>query len=79
MLKLLATPAFLVLAVINHRQPSPLCTVAGDLGFLSSMWFMYVVMAAAHGGAWLQLGRDRVEALLHASPRRAPDGDPAAP
>jgi succinate-acetate transporter protein len=46
---------FLVLAVINYVQPSPLCTVPGTFGFLSSMWFMYLIMAIAHLCLWLTL------------------------
>jgi succinate-acetate transporter protein len=46
---------FLVLAVVNYVQPSPLCSVPGTFGFLSSMWFMYLIMAVAHLCLWLTI------------------------
>ncbi|MGO9460194.1 MAG: hypothetical protein ACLPWS_15315 [Rhodomicrobium sp.] len=58
MLQLAAMPVFLMLAVVNYGQPSPLCTVPGPYGFLTSMWFMYLVMAVAHSVFWFPiLGR----------------------
>ncbi len=63
-LHLAAMPVFLVLAAVSYAQPSPLCTVPGPYGFLTSMWFMYAVMAVAHCGAWLGV----VERLLSKRP-----------
>jgi hypothetical protein len=54
-LQLAAMPVFLALAAVSYLQPSPLCTVPGPYGFLTGMWFMYVVMAAAHAAPWLPL------------------------
>lgn len=52
---IIVTIVFLALAYINYVQPSPLCTVPGPYGFLSSMWLMYLVMGAAHFCLWLTL------------------------
>lgn len=54
-LQLAAMPVFLALAVISYVQPSPICTVPGPYGFLTSMWFMFSVMAVTHSGEWLPL------------------------
>ncbi len=54
-IQLAALPAFLALAAVSYSQPSPLCMVPGPYGFLTSMWFMYLVMAAAHSYAWFPL------------------------
>jgi hypothetical protein len=66
-LQLAAMPVFLVLAAVSYSQPSPMCTVPGPYGFLTSMWFMYAVMAAAHSGAWLVIA----ERLLSKKPAAA--------
>ncbi|MGB9025576.1 MAG: hypothetical protein ACLQKK_14755 [Rhodomicrobium sp.] len=63
-LQLAVMPAFLALAVINYFQPSPICTIPGPYGFLTSMWFMSMVMAVAHSGDWFPL----VARLLSRSP-----------
>lgn len=52
-----ATPVFLLMAFIAYLQYPPLCTAPGNLGFLSSMWFMYALMSAVHCGPWLSLAR----------------------
>ncbi len=70
MLKFIVSPVFAALAMITHTQPAPLCTVGGSWGFLSSMAFMYALMAAAHSGPWLQLARTRIDAACEAGARR---------
>ena len=75
-IQLAAMPAFLALATVSYLQPSPICMIPGPYGFLTSMWFMYVVMAAAHSYAWFPLlGR-----FLSKSPAKAlPQLDCCAP
>lgn len=63
MIHLLATPVFAVLAVVTSGQQPPLCTVPDVWGFLSSMWFMYALMAAAHCQPWLRLAGRTAGAL----------------
>jgi hypothetical protein len=65
--QLAAMPAFMALAAISFFAPSPICTIPGPVGFLTSMWFMYLVMAAAHSGAWFPL----VAKLLSKNPSQA--------
>ena len=50
-----AAPIFLLMGFVAYLQHPPLCTVPGNLGFLSSMWFMYGIMSAVHSGPWLCL------------------------
>ena len=71
-----AMPAFLALGIVSYLAPSPMCTVPGPYGFLTSMWFMYLVMAAAHSYAWFPLAAR----LLSKSPSKAlPQIDCCAP
>jgi hypothetical protein len=68
------TPAFTMLAAANYLQPSPLCTVTGAYGFLSSMWFMCLAMAVAHAGPWLTLaGRSLSQRSAGPQYNREPD------
>jgi hypothetical protein len=60
MLKLIATPVFLSLAMVNYNEAIYLCVIPGPFSFLSSMWFMYLVMAVIHIDAWLELLRARL-------------------
>jgi len=60
------TPGFLALAAVNFLQPSPLCTVPGPYGFLSSMWFMCLAMALAHSGPWLNFASRSLSRKSHA-------------
>ena len=65
--QLAAMPAFLALAAVSYLAPSPMCTVPGPYGFLTGMWFMYLVMGAAHSAAWFPVAAK----LLSKSPSSA--------
>jgi hypothetical protein len=54
-MRFLITPALFAMAAITYLQPSPLCTIPGPFGFLSSMWLMYAIMAVVHSGPWWSL------------------------
>jgi hypothetical protein len=56
-MRLTAAPILLVMSMITYLQPSPLCVVPGEFGFLSSMWMMYGIMGAIHAGPWWSLVR----------------------
>ncbi len=66
-LQLAVMPGFLALAAINFFLPSPMCTVPGPYGFLTSMWLMFLAMAVAHSGDWFPL----IAGLLSNSPSSA--------
>ncbi len=75
-------PVFLTLAAVSYLQPSPICTVPGPIGFLTSMWFMYAVMAAAHSGPWFPialrlLSKDQARTAQPAEPCCMPSPDTA--
>ena len=72
-LQLAAMPVFLMLAGVAYSQPSPLCTVPGPYGFLTSMWFMYLVMAVAHSAVWFPLAEKLVSAKRRTSLRQPLD------
>lgn len=55
MVHMIVSLVFLGLAYVNYFQPSPLCTVPGPYGFLSSMWLMYLLMGIAHSTLWLSV------------------------
>jgi hypothetical protein len=67
MLQFAVGPVFLILSCVNYFQPSPMCFVPGNWGFLSSMWLMYLVMALAHSTPWFTLlskaSTQRVESI----------------
>jgi hypothetical protein len=58
MLRLIATPLFLALALASSVEPIYLCAIPGPFSFLGSMWFMYLVMALVHCEGWFVLLRD---------------------
>jgi hypothetical protein len=62
MLRLAATPVFLLLTGIASADPVYLCTIPGPFSFVGSMWFMYLAMAAVHMQPWLDLLRQRMPA-----------------
>jgi hypothetical protein len=75
-IQLAAMPVFLALAVASFLQPSPMCTIPGPYGFLTGMWFMYLLMAVAHSPAWFPVAAR----LLSKSPSKAlPPLDCCAP
>ena len=69
-----ATPVFLLMAVITYLQNPPLCTVPGNLGFLSAMWFMYAIMSAVHAGPWLALAWQPFKNARQREQQRLPAG-----
>ena len=69
-----ATPVFLLMAVIAYLQYPTLCTVPGNLGFLSSMWFMYAIMSAVHAGPWLALAWQPFNNATRKEQRHSPAG-----
>jgi hypothetical protein len=75
-IQLVAMPVFFALGVVSYLQPSPMCTVPGPYGFLTGMWFMYLVMGVAHSGAWLPL---IAKILSKSSAKTSPQLDCCAP
>ncbi len=61
-----AAPIFLLMGVVAYLQHPRLCAAPGELGFLSSMWFMYGVMSAVHSGPWLSLA---LQSFKNATPK----------
>jgi hypothetical protein len=60
MFRFVASPIFLILAVLNYEGALNFCVVPGPISFVGSMWFMYVVMAIVHAEAWLEWLRQRL-------------------
>lgn len=58
MLKLIATPLFLALAMVNYQEGVSLCVLPGPFGFLGTMWFMYLAMAVVHIDGWVDWLRE---------------------
>lgn len=54
MFRFIATPLFLVLAAFNYQEAVYLCVIPGPLGFMGTMWFMYLVMAVVHIDGWVE-------------------------
>ncbi len=55
MLKYIATPVFIILAILTYRDAIYVCIIPGPLSFIGSMWFMYLVMAVVHADGWVRL------------------------
>jgi hypothetical protein len=62
MLRLAATPLFLLLTGIASADPVYLCAIPGPFSFVGSMWFMYLAMAAVHMQPWIDLLRQHMPA-----------------
>ena len=54
-MEFIAAPIFLLMGIVAYLQHPRLCAAPGELGFLSSMWFMYGVMSVVHSSPWLSL------------------------
>jgi hypothetical protein len=65
-----ASPIFFIMAFFTYYQMPGLCSVPGSYGYLSSMWFMYVVMGAVHASPWFLLVWEPLKRV------RPKEGDP---